>query len=86
MWPNPQIPANLVIFTEETPMENFIFCTVTLCEQEVVKVEVIMVWIQICAKRKPESLCNVFYTTPLPETRKSVTNPLIFSRTLSFAA
>ena len=25
MWPNPQFPADLVIFTEETLTENFIF-------------------------------------------------------------
>ena len=28
MWPNPQFPADLVTFTEETFMENFRFCTV----------------------------------------------------------
>ena len=29
MWPNPQFPADLVIYTEETLMENFIFlCSV----------------------------------------------------------
>ena len=28
MWLNPQFPADLVIFTEEIPMENFIFCPV----------------------------------------------------------
>ena len=28
MWPNPQEPADLVTFTEETLMENFIFCAV----------------------------------------------------------
>ena len=26
MWPNPQFPADLVKFTEEILMENFIFC------------------------------------------------------------
>ena len=26
MWPNPQFPADLVTFTEETVMENFIIC------------------------------------------------------------
>ena len=28
MWPNPQFPTYLVTFTEETLMENFIFCAV----------------------------------------------------------
>ena len=26
MWPNPQDPADLVTFTKESLMENFIFC------------------------------------------------------------
>ena len=30
MWSNPHFPADLVIFTEETLMENFIFCSVTV--------------------------------------------------------
>ena len=29
MWPNPQFPADLVTFTEETLMENFISCAVS---------------------------------------------------------
>ena len=29
MWPNPQFPADLVTFTEETTIENFIFCVVS---------------------------------------------------------
>ena len=28
MWPNPQEITDLVTFTEETLMENFIFCSV----------------------------------------------------------
>ena len=28
MWPNLQFPADLVIFTEKSLMENFIFCAV----------------------------------------------------------
>ena len=28
MWPNPQETADLVSFTEETSMENFIYCAV----------------------------------------------------------
>ena len=28
MWPNPQFPADLVIFTEKSLIENFIFCVV----------------------------------------------------------
>ena len=30
MWPNPHFPADLVTFTEETLMENLIFCSVTV--------------------------------------------------------
>ena len=30
MWPNPQFPVDLVTFTDETLMENFIFCAVIL--------------------------------------------------------
>ena len=32
MWLNPQFPADLVIFTEEIPIENFIFCAVFLLD------------------------------------------------------
>ena len=32
MWPNPQFPANLVTFTEQSLMENFIFRIVTWWE------------------------------------------------------
>ena len=28
MWPNPQETADLVIFAEESLLENFIFCAV----------------------------------------------------------
>ena len=28
MWPNPQKAADLVLFTEEIPNANFIFCAV----------------------------------------------------------
>ena len=30
MWPNSQFPADLVAFTEETLLENFIFCAVVV--------------------------------------------------------
>ena len=30
MWPNPQLPADLVTFTKKSLMENFIFCAVLL--------------------------------------------------------
>ena len=30
MWPNPQFPADLVTFTKESLMENFIFCALRL--------------------------------------------------------
>ena len=29
MWPNPQETTDLVTFTEESLMENFIFCAVS---------------------------------------------------------
>ena len=28
MWPNPQFPADLITFTEESLIEIFIFCVV----------------------------------------------------------
>ena len=30
MWPNAQFPADLVTFTEESFIENFIFCAVSM--------------------------------------------------------
>ena len=30
MWPNPQETADLVTFTEEILMKNFIFCAVSI--------------------------------------------------------
>ena len=34
MWPNPQFPVDLVIFTEETLMENLTFCVVYVMEED----------------------------------------------------
>ena len=33
MWPNPQFPADLVTFTEESLMENFIFRAVLITNE-----------------------------------------------------
>ena len=50
MWPNPQFPVDLVTFTEEIFMENFIFCAVLkevlLIFQIATKVhEITFIWI-----------------------------------------
>ena len=36
MWPNPHETADLVTFTEETLMENFIFCAVIGYDNDII--------------------------------------------------
>ena len=38
MWPNPQFPADLVVFTEEILNGNFIFCAVSSFHGDVISI------------------------------------------------